>query len=207
MNPLIAKQVDLVLDEYLSAGLTQHSTSPSSSPIVVIPKRSGGTRVTVNYKKLNSISSLGQLPIPRVEGILTKLNKGAIFSLLDFTGSFHQIIACKDTVPLTAFATPTRLFEWLRMPMGASQSPGWFVKVINEVINGLPGLEAYLDDVVKFGENPAYTLLVAGVRALVERLRQHHLKLSPPKATHYWHHEGRFPRPHYLLRRRPPERS
>ena len=181
MNPLIAKQVDLILDEYLSAGLIQHSTSPYSSPIVVIPKKSGGIRITVNYKKLNSISSLGQLPIPRVEDILTKLNKGAIFSLFDFTGSFHQITVCKDTVPLTAFATPTRLFEWLRMPMGASQSPGWFVKVINEVINGLPGLEAYLDDVVKFDENPAQH--VAGMRAFFERLRQHHLKLSPPKAT------------------------
>ena len=39
------------------------------------------------------------------------------------TGSFHQILVHPDTiysVPLTAFATPTRLFEWLKMRMGAS---------------------------------------------------------------------------------------
>ena len=70
--------------------------------------------------------------------------------LFDFTGSFHQITVHKDTIPLTAFATPSRLFEWLRMPMGASQSAGHFVKVINEVIEGLDGVEAYLDDVRPF---------------------------------------------------------
>ena len=36
------------------------------------------------------------------------------------TGSFHQILVHPDTIPLTAFATPTRLFEWLKMRMGAS---------------------------------------------------------------------------------------
>ena len=119
MNPLVAKQVDAMLDQYLAAGLIQHSNSPYSSPIVVIPKKSGGIRITVNYRKLNSISTLGQLPIPRVEEILyAKLNKGVIFSLFDSTGSFHQITVRKDTIPLTAFATPTRPFEWLRMPMG-----------------------------------------------------------------------------------------
>ena len=181
MNPLVAKQVDAILDQYLAAGLIQHSNSPYSSPIVVIPKKSGGIRITVNYRKLNSISTLGQLPIPRVEEILAKLNKGSIFSLFDFTGSFHQITVHKDTIPLTAFATPTRLFEWLRMPMGASQSAGWFVKVINEVIKDLIGVEAYLDDVVKYDANPADH--VSSMRAFLERLRHHDLKLSPSKAT------------------------
>ncbi|CAN0452351.1 unnamed protein product [Laminaria digitata] len=33
--------------------------------MVAIPKKDGGVRVTINYKKLNAISTLGQLPIPR----------------------------------------------------------------------------------------------------------------------------------------------
>lgn len=181
MNPLVAKRVDAVLDEYLAAGLIQHSNSPYSSPIVVIPKKSGGIRITINYRKLHRISSLGQLPIPRVEEVLTKLNKASIFSLFDFTGSFHQITVHKDTIPLTAFATPTRLFEWLRMPQGASQSAGWFVKVVNEVIKGLEGVEAYLDDVVKYDANPETH--VRTMRAFFERLRKFDLKLSPSNAT------------------------
>ena len=48
------------------AGLTQHSTSPWASPVVVIPKKYGGIRITVNYKKLNKLSILGQFRIPLV---------------------------------------------------------------------------------------------------------------------------------------------
>ena len=85
-----------------------------------------------------------------------------------------------DTVPLTAFCTPTGLYEWLVMPQGSSASPGWFVKVINEVIKGLAQVAAYLDDVIVFDSDP--TAHVRTIRALFERLRKHNLKLSPSKA-------------------------
>ena len=52
INPILAKEVDATLNQYLAAGLIQHSTSPYSSPLVAIPKKSGGVRITVNYKKL-----------------------------------------------------------------------------------------------------------------------------------------------------------
>ena len=65
INPPTAKKVDAILDRFLAAGLIQHSTSPWASPVVVIPKKSGDIRITVNYKKLKKLSILGQLPIPR----------------------------------------------------------------------------------------------------------------------------------------------
>ena len=56
---------------------------------MVIPKKSGGARVTDNYKKLNQISSLSQSPIPRVNQVLASLGKGMVFSLFDLVSSFH----------------------------------------------------------------------------------------------------------------------
>ena len=100
---------------------------------MVVLNKNDGVRITVNFKKLNDISRLSQLPTPRVDQMLDSLGKGRVFSLFDLVSSFHQITAHKDTVPLTAFCTPTGLYEWLVMPQGSSASPGWFVKVINEV--------------------------------------------------------------------------
>ena len=85
VNPLVAKQIDTILDEYLAAGLIQHSTSPYANPAVIIPKKSGGNRLQINYKKLNNISILGQLPIPRVYEVIDKLGSGRIFSLFDLS--------------------------------------------------------------------------------------------------------------------------
>lgn len=41
INTLMQKMVDAVLDQYLAAGLIQHSASPWASPLVVIPKNNG----------------------------------------------------------------------------------------------------------------------------------------------------------------------
>ena len=180
VNPLMTKQMDMVLDEYLATGLIQHSTSPRcTSPVVIIPKKSGGIRLTINYKKLN-ISILGQLPIPRVDEVLDKLGSGRIFSHFFDVSSFHLITVHKHTIPLAAFCTPTRLFEWLVMPQGSSAAPGWFIKVISEVIKGIANVAAYLDGVIVFDLDPsAHVLTITG---LFKQLGKHNLKLSSSKA-------------------------
>ena len=180
INPKLAEEVDATLNQYLAAGFIQHSTSPYSSPLVVIPKKSGGVRITVNYKKLIQISKLRQLPIPRVDKVLDSLGSGRVFSLFDLVSSFHQITAHKDTVPFSSFCTPTGPYTWLLMPQGSSASPGWFVKVTNEVIKGLKQVAAYLDDVIVFDSDPVAH--VQTIRSLFERLLKHSLKLSPSKA-------------------------
>ncbi len=179
MNPIVARKVDIILDKYMASGLIQLSTSPWRSPLVVIPKKNGDLRVTVNYKKLNSVSELGQQPLPRVDATFDQLRSAKIFSLFDFTSSFHQIVNDKDTIPLTAFSTPTRLLEWLVMPQGASQSPGWYMRVINEVIQNLERVLAYMDDVIVHDTDPASH--IANLRLFFERLIKHNLKLSPCK--------------------------
>ena len=89
-----------------------------------------------------------------MDQVLGSLGSGRVFSLFDLVSSFHQIKVHKDTVPLTAFCTPTGLYEWLVMPQGSSASPGWFVKVINEVIKHFKQVAAYLDDVIVFESDP-----------------------------------------------------
>ena len=103
----------------------------------------------------NKLSILGQLSIPRVDEVLDKLGTGRIFSLFDLVFSFHQTTVQKGTIPHTAFCTPKRHFVWLVMPQGSSAAPGWFVKVISEVIKGLDRA-AYLDNVIVFDADPSF---------------------------------------------------
>ena len=83
------------------------------------------------------------------------LGKGRVFSLFDLKSLFHEITAHKTQFRSQNFYTPTGLYEWLIMPEGSSASPGWFVKVINGVSNGLEQVAAYLDDVVVYDSHPS----------------------------------------------------
>ncbi|CAB1110148.1 unnamed protein product [Ectocarpus sp. CCAP 1310/34] len=159
-----------VLGVRYSCGLIQHSTSRWASPLVAIPKKDGSVRITVNYKRLNALVDLDGQPFPRVDGILDTLCTGKVFSIFDLNSAFHQIVCDEDTVPLTAFCTPTQLFEWLRMPQGANASPSWFVKVINRVVHGLERVLAYLDDDICFDEEPLGHVL--NLIEFFKRLRQ-----------------------------------
>ena len=89
-NPVLPKQVDAILDSYLAAGLIQHSTSPWSSPLVCVPKKSGGIRITVNYQKLNKVTEIQQIAIPRVDEVLDTLGGGSVFRYSTFSRDLHS---------------------------------------------------------------------------------------------------------------------
>lgn len=107
-------------------------------------KKDGSIRNTVCYRhytrgELNAISSLGQLPIARVDEILDALGKGRIFSMFDLVSPFHQITIDRNTVnPHRVLHARPALQVAGHMPRGSSASPGWFVKVINEVTTYRP---------------------------------------------------------------------
>lgn len=125
--------------------------------MVVIPKKDGNVRITVNYEKFTPSAPLVNPPSPRVDEVLDPLGIGRIFSLLGIVPSFHQPTIDKDTITLMASPTPTRLVEWYVMPEGRSAAPGWFAKVINEVIKDLDRVAACLGDVIVFDLDPRGT--------------------------------------------------
>ena len=136
LNPVLSKQADAILDSYLAASFIQHSTSPWSSPLVCVPKKSGGIRITVNYQKLNKVTEIPQIAIPHVDEVLDTLGGGSVFSLFDRFWGFTQLIIHPDTIPLTAFCNPNGLYEWLRMPQGAAGP--CLVRFAHETRYGLP---------------------------------------------------------------------
>ena len=180
LNPVLSKQVDAILDSYLAVGLIQHSTSPWSSPLVCVRKKSGGIRITVNYQKSHKVTEIPQITIPRVDEVLDTLGGGSVFSVFDFFSGLTQLTIHPDTIPLTAFCTPNDLYEWLRMPQGAVGAPAWFVSVIRLVTAGLDYIRMYLDDAI--GSDDCLLHHVTTLAALFARLRLHQLNLSPDKS-------------------------
>ena len=180
LNPVLSRQVDAILDSYLAAGLIHHSASPWSSPLVRVPKKSGGIRITVNYQKLNKVTEILQIEIPRVDEVLDTLGGGSVFSVFDLFSGFTQLTIHPDTIPLTAFCTPNGLYEWLRMLQSAAGAPAWFVSVMIVVMAGLDNIRMCLNDAIGSDDCPLHH--VATLATYFARLRLHKLKLSPDES-------------------------
>ena len=65
--------MDAILDSYLPADLIQRPTSPYTSPVVIIPKKSDRIWLAIDYRKLNNISILGQHTRPSYMNRLDRL--------------------------------------------------------------------------------------------------------------------------------------
>ncbi|CAM9342467.1 unnamed protein product, partial [Sphacelaria rigidula] len=143
-------------------------------------KKNGKIRLTVNYQRLNAVTAVPRIPLPRIDEIIHSLGRGKLFSTFDMQPGYHQLVMDPDSIEMTALCTPSGLYEWLVTPQGASGAPGAFRRVMFRVTDGLPNCKIYLADAVVQDINPKGH--VEQLAVLFGRFEQHNLKLSPSKS-------------------------
>ena len=115
-----------------------------ASPVVMVLKPDGSIRFCVDYRKLNKITKKDVYPLPRIEDIFMTLSGCNIFSVFDLASGYWQVLMNEKDIEKTAFITPFGLYEWLVMPMGLTNSPATFQRLMDFVVSGLD-----IDGVVK----------------------------------------------------------
>ena len=133
----VRREVSKQLKNMQEAGVIQPSTSPWSSPVVMVKKKDGSQRFCVDYRTLNSITKADTFPLPRIDDLLDQLGNSRYFSTLDLASGFWQIRLSPSSVEKTAFAVPQGLFEFRVMPFGLTNAPAVFQRLMERVLSGL----------------------------------------------------------------------
>ena len=108
------------IKELLNAGLIEKSRSPYSAPVIVVPKKDGGYRLVIDYRRLNKITKKDSYPIPRISDNLDSISNAKFFSTMDLNSGFYNLKMNPKDKEKTAFTTGQGLYQWVRMPMGLS---------------------------------------------------------------------------------------
>ncbi|GMF17714.1 unnamed protein product [Phytophthora fragariaefolia] len=83
------------------------NTSPHSSSTFCVKKATGGWRIVHDFNKLNDATIPAQTPIPRKDMVLDSMSGSVVFSAIDLTDGFNQILMRESDIPLTAVTTPS----------------------------------------------------------------------------------------------------
>nr|CAB3263343.1 uncharacterized protein LOC108950853 [Phallusia mammillata] len=144
------QQVENIIGEMREQGLIRPSTSPWSSSIVLVKKKSGELRFCVDYRQVNEVTKKNSYPIPRIDDSLDEMSGSVYFSTLDLKSGYWQIPMDERSREKTAFASHMGLFEFNVMPMGLCNSAASFQRLMRIVLQGIEwqGALAYLDDII-----------------------------------------------------------
>ena len=91
MAPSQQAEVDRQIKDMLARGVIELSSSPWSSPIVLVTKQDGRKKFCVDYRKLNHVTVKDSYPIPRIDESLDSLSGVEWFSTLDLCSGYWQV--------------------------------------------------------------------------------------------------------------------
>ena len=175
VNPEETKEIQRQVKHLIDHGHVRESLSPYAVPVILVPKRDGSFRMCSDCRPINAITVRYRYPIPRLDDMLDELSGATTFSKIDLKSGYYQIRIQEGDEWKTAFKTKFGLYEWLVMPMGLSEAPGTFMRLMNHVFRPYIGIfvVVYFDDILVFSKSIKEH--VTHVRTVLQTLRKERL--------------------------------
>src|SRR6218665_1414812 len=160
----------------LDSGIIERS---EAAPLVVVKKADGSNRICCNYKQLNKLTIFNPEPMMSKEDVFNKLTGSTVYSKFDFCKGYWQIPMKEECRDMTTFICKRGLFRYKVMPFGLINSASSYNRMMRKLIDGIPQLESYVDDVLAHYQKWEEHLAV--LRKFFEKVSNARLTLKPKK--------------------------
>ena len=156
-------------------------TSKWAAPIVPVLKTDKKSiRICGDYKlTANKASRLEQYPIPKVEDLFSLLTGGIAFTKLDMSQAYQQLELDEQSKEVVTINTHKGLFSYQRLPFGVSSAPGIFQRTMETLLQGIPRVLVYLDDILVTGTSTEEHM--SNLKVVLSRLQEAGLRLRKDK--------------------------
>ena len=153
-----------------------------AAPIVPVPQKNGQLRICGDYKvTVNPVIDVNKYPLPRPEDMLAALAGGEKFTKLDLTNAYLQMVLDPECRKFVTINTHRGLYEYTRLPFGISSAPARFQKTMDIILQGLPKVLCYIDDILVTGKDDDDHY--ANLENVLKRLKDYGLKLKTEKCA------------------------
>ena len=171
------------VNRMLEHNVIRPSTSPWSSPIVMVRMNDGSWHFYVDYRKLNLVTHRDAYPLPRTDATLDSFAGCKYFTTLDLASGYWQVTLEESDKEKTAFSTLQGHYEFNVMPFGLTNAPATFQRFMECALAGLTNEQCliYLDDIIVFSSS--FVEHLQRLRNIFVALRQARLQLKLSKCT------------------------
>lgn len=179
--PKCMTEVKAHIKGLLEQGVIEESVGPYAAPIVLVRKKDQSLRLCVDYRRLNEVTVKDAFPLPRIQDTLDALAGAQCFSSFDLAAGYHQIKVRAADRAKTGFVTPFGHYQYIRCPMGLTNSPATFQRFMENVFSDhiFVTLLVYLDDLLLFSKSVDEH--VERLEVVFRLLKKYGLKLKPSK--------------------------
>lgn len=157
----------------LQEGVILPSTSPFSSPVLLVKKKDWTWRICVDYRTLNEVTVKDRFTIPFVEELLDKITGCTVFSKLDLPARYHQVQIHPHDIEKMVFRTHEGHYEFLIMPFGPTNVPSAFHSLMNMTFKQVLRIFVliFFDDIIIYSHD--WKSHLVHLTNVFERLRYH----------------------------------
>ena len=160
-NPKALKIMEEINQTMLRKGLTRPCDGPWSSPVVLVKKKPVPGqkwnpddpkcfRFCIDYRLINEKSIVWKAyPTCNLKQQLQNAAGFQWYSTMDINSAFHCVAIRRASQPITAFALPSGLWCFTRLPFGLSISPQIWAKAADTILRPVRDVSShYADDII-----------------------------------------------------------
>ena len=115
-------------------------------------KRDGSIRICGDYKlTINQATQTDTYPLPKIEDLFASLSGGKSFTKLDLAHAYQKIPLDEEAKEYTMINTHKGLYRYNRLPFGVASAPSIFQRTMENILQGLPHVCIYIDDILVTG--------------------------------------------------------
>ena len=153
-----------------------------ASPIVPVIKPDKKSICGDFKQTVNPVAKLDKYPIPKVEDLFVKLTEGCTFTKIDLSQAYLQVPLDEESMKYVVINTHKGLFKCVHtIAIWYFSSPGYFQRVMDNILQGIPGVVVYLDDILITG--PTVRDHLESLETVLDRLMKAGLHIKKGKCT------------------------